>query len=446
MDYSNIGGNLIARAKKYGATDAEVYIEEENRFSADIIKDKIEHIIESSNVGLGLRIFLEGGTSLVHTTDFSDDSLRNLVNDGISFAKASGKDESVELEPPSLIKDEGNLNIFDVESVNLKPDVGIKLAKETSESAYSSAKFKIETVSVNFEASSRKIHLLNSRGFQKSFPQTENLLTCCVVSRSNGEKHRGCFHSGQRFLDKLPSPEYAGGKAIHNAERIMGARKLESKKMPVILENEAASFLWGKIFQALRGDEVFYGRSFLADRAGKQVASPLVTLHDNGKFKGGIGTVPWDAEGVSSTDKIMIDKGILTGFFYDTVYAKKTGKSPTGNTMRSYNTLPGLVPTNLYLDKGATSLEEMTASLKEGFFVTSLIGLGVDHVTGTFSQGAEGIYIRNGEFAFPVEEVVISGNMLDMMKNIEKVGDDLEFHSSISSSSVLINEMMVGGK
>ncbi|MFC1746270.1 TldD/PmbA family protein [Candidatus Riflebacteria bacterium] len=446
MNYLDLAEDVVKKAKKLGANEAEVYIDKQDNFSIEIMEEEIDKITQSSQIGLGLRLFLKGRSCLVHTTDFAIESLTKLIEESITLARMAQIDEYMCLPESEPFEIPDELKIFDSKLLNLSPDSVIERVKKTNLAARQDTGFEIETTLCTFSSMCGEIFLANSKGFQKSYPRTTASLFQTVVAKKGNKKHRGCFHSSQRSLKQLPTAEDMGKQTALQAERILGARTIKSKKMSVIFDPDVASFLWMNVFEALNCEEVLNNRSFLIDKIGKPVASPIVTIRDDARLTGGCATVPWDAEGTSTSNKIVIEKGILKNYFYDTYNAGKAGKKTTGNSRRQYNTLPFIRPTNLYLQRGETDLEEMISSLQEGLFVTFMIGMGVDHVTGTFSQGAEGIYIRDGAFAFPVEEFVVSGNMFEMMQGIEMVGTDLEFHGTVSSPSILINEMSVSGK
>jgi len=214
----------------------------------------------------------------------------------------------------------------------------------------------------------------------------------------------------------------------------------------VIFEARVARSLLGNIFEAVHGESVYRHASFLAGRLGERVASGAVTVIDDGTLPGLFGTSPFDDEGVPSRRTVVIEKGVLQSYLLNTYTARKLGMVTTGNASRGLSGNPGIGHGNLFLEKGATSPGELLKSVSDGFYVTELLGFGVNIVTGDYSRGATGLWIRGGELAFPVSEVTIAGNLNQMLLDLEGVGSDLEFLSATAAPTILIREMTVGGK
>jgi PmbA protein len=237
-----------------------------------------------------------------------------------------------------------------------------------------------------------------------------------------------------------------GRIAASRALRRLHAVKVETQKVPVVFEPRVARGLLGNIFEAVHGMSVYRQQTFLAGKLGERVASEQVTVIDDGTIPGLFGTSPFDDEGVPSRRTVVIEKGVLKSYLLNCYAARKLGLKTTGNASRGLTGNAGIGHGNFFLEKGVEAPERILAGIPNGFYVTEVQGFGVNIVTGDYSQGAAGLWIRNGELAFPVSEVTIAGNLKEMLLGLEAVGSDLEFRGSVAAPTVKIGEMTVGGK
>jgi PmbA protein len=257
---------------------------------------------------------------------------------------------------------------------------------------------------------------------------------------------RDFWFSIARSFEKLEAPEDVGRRAAERALRRLGARKVPTQKAPVIFEPRAARSLLDNIFDAISGDSIYRKESFLEGKLGQNVASPGVTVVDDGTIPGLFGTSPFDDEGVPSRRTVVIENGVLRNYLLNTYTARKLGMRTTGNASRGLTGNAGVGHGNFYLENGKVSPQDLIRSLRTGFYVTELIGFGVNIVTGDYSRGAAGIWIENGELSYPVSEVTIAGTLPEMLMGIEGIGSDLEFRGSIASPTLLIREMTISGQ
>jgi PmbA protein len=215
--------------------------------------------------------------------------------------------------------------------------------------------------------------------------------------------------------------------------------------VPVVFDPETAGDLLGEIFAALSGYAVFRNSTFLKDSLGQSVASPLLTLVDDGRRPRGLGSRPFDGEGLPTRRNVPLEAGVLRYFLCDAYSARKIGARPTGTARRGVSGGPSVGASNLYLEAGRTSPEEILAGVDAGLYVTDLIGFGVDLVSGDYSQGAAGHWIENGRLAYPVHEVTIAGNLKQMLFDVDAVGSDLVFRSSVAAPTLRLRRMTVSG-
>jgi PmbA protein len=248
----------------------------------------------------------------------------------------------------------------------------------------------------------------------------------------------------QKFHE-LDSPEQVGQEATRRTVRRLGSRAIPTQEVPVIFDPEIAKGLLGHIASAASGYSIYKGASFLMGQLGNSIASESVTVVDDGRLANGLGSRPFDGEGLPTRRNVVVDKGVLTSYLLDTYSGRKLGMASTGNASRSVGENPTVGTTNLFLSPGPYSPEEILKSVKRGLLVTELIGFGVNMVTGDYSRGAVGFWIENGEIVHPVEEVTIAGNLKNMFNDIEMIGNDLVFRGRTNSPTVKLRKMMVAG-
>jgi PmbA protein len=266
------------------------------------------------------------------------------------------------------------------------------------------------------------------------------------VASENGHMERDYWYTIARDYSTLEAPEVVGRKAAERALRRLGAVKVETTKVPVIFEPRTARTLLGNIFDAVDGRSIYRNASFLAGKLGEKIASENVTVIDDGTIPGLFGSQPFDDEGVPTRRTPVIEKGILKNYLLNTYTARKLGMKTTGNASRGITGNAGIGHGNFFLEAGVTTPEEILQSVTNGFFVTELLGSAVNTVTGDYSRGAAGMWIRDGELAFPVSEVTIASTLQEMLNGIVAIGNDLEFLGSVSAPTILFGEMTVAGR
>jgi PmbA protein len=247
-------------------------------------------------------------------------------------------------------------------------------------------------------------------------------------------------------LKDLDTPEAIGREAAKRALRMLGAKKVKTQKVPVIFDPIMAASFVRNVSMAADGDAVFKKSSIFAPKMNEKVAAEGVTLVDDGILKRGLATSPFDGEGVAARRTPIIEKGFLRAFLYDTFTARKAKAKSTGNASRSYNSLPHIGTQNLYLEPGTKTPQQLIGEVKNGFYVTAMLGHAANIVTGEYSRGANGLWIENGELAGPVQEVTVAGNILEMLQRIDGIGNDLQFRGSTGAPTIRFSELTVSGE
>ena len=445
MDYQQLAQDTVKAAMRAGADEAEVYIQTGEDFDVDVRKGEVETLTQAGSKGLGLRIFVDKRMAFASTTDFATRVLDDLVKTTIRLAKATNRDRFNGLPDvgPGQLPD---LDLYDQAVVDLPAAQKIELSKETERAAFSYDPRITNSHGAGYGSHYGTRILANSNGILYENSSTNCSLSCAPMAEDNGEKQTGSYWSSKRFFNQLKSPAEIGRESAIRAVQKLGARKVETQTVPVVFSWMVGPTLLGAIFGALDGDSVHRGMSFLKKMIGKQIASPLITIIDDALMPAGLGSIPFDGEGVLTKTKTVVDNGILNMYFYDSRTARKYGEQPTGNARRGFSSTPSVSPTNFYMRPTDIDPSEIILGIPNGFYVTETIGRGANTVTGDFSVGASGLWIKDGALSFPVQEVTIAGNMLDMLKNIEQVANDATFISSIVTPTFKIAEMTVSGR
>jgi PmbA protein len=257
---------------------------------------------------------------------------------------------------------------------------------------------------------------------------------------------RDYWFSVARTLKKLESPEEVGRIAAQRTLRRLGARKVKTAKVPIILDPLMSRTILEHIFEAVNGDSVYRGASFLAGKLGEKVAGENINVIDDGTIVGGFGSSPFDGEGIPTRRTTVIENGVLKSYLLNTYTARKLGLKTTGNASRGLAGNPGIGVGNFFLQPGARKPEAIIGDVKEGLYVTEFMGFGVNLVTGDFSRGASGLWISGGELTYPVEEITVAGNLRDMLMNVSEIGNDLEFRGSVAAPTLRIDGLTVAGE
>jgi PmbA protein len=442
-----LAASTVKRALERGAADAECTIAEGSEFSVNVRMREVESLKQAGSRGAGLRILIGKHTGSAHTSDLSTDGIRQMVDAAIELASITGEDPHAGLPGDAEFGAlPGDLQLYCPDVESLETPFKIERAR-----AAEAAALAVDPRINNSEGGSFASHLArrvfaNSRGFTGAYRTSYCSLSASPVAREGDSMERDYWMSLARGFAGLEPAGQIGRIAAERALRRLGARKVETQRVPVIFEPRTARTLLGNIFEAVHGDSIYRHASFLAGKLDQRVASRNLTVIDDGTIPGLFGTSPFDSEGVPTRRTLVIERGVLKSYLLNTYTARKLGMKTTGNASRGLAGNAGIGHGNLFIEPGARTPAEIIASISNGFYVTELIGSGVNIVTGDYSRGAAGLWIHNGELAFPVSEVTIAGNLNNMLMGVETIGSDLEFRGSTAAPTLLIPEMTVGGR
>lgn len=437
----NLVQRLVRFGRAQGADETEVSMVEGTAFNVDVRYGKIENLVEAGSRYLGIKVIKDKKTACATSSDLSKDSLHRLMKNAILRAEFATHDEYAGLPPlKQSTSDHSALDIFDPGISELDPQKKIGLAMETEKIALSDTRIT-NSQGASFETKEIKTYLANSLGFKGIYEETVFSLGVGVQAGETDNKVEDSWSSTQRHFKKLDPPEKVAQKAVTRTVRQLYPRKIQTQNLPVIFEPQMTSWLLGFLFTCVSGMAVYQRLSFLADKLGKKVGNENITVFDDGRMRGKLGTRPFDSEGVSTGQTAVIDKGILKNFLCNTYSARKLRLRSTGNADGA-----GVGPNNFYLQPGVTSPEAIISSMDKGLILIRTIGHGLNPVTGDISRGASGVWVENGEIAYPVSEITIAGNLGTILNQIDLVGNDLEFWGPISGPTLKIQEITVAGK
>ncbi len=444
--YSQLALDLLAKAKRGGATEADIIIADGETFSVQVRLGVVDRLTKAREKHLGLRVFVGKRSASTSTSDFSPDSLDQLVTETCTLAKAVVEDPVSGL--PAKDQMAGEVPDFDLyDPTRLNTEQQIELAKRVEAAAMSTDERVTNSEGGDFDSSSGRVVLGNSHGFLGEYQSSSFSMSVSPIATDpvTGAMQRDSWYDVRRKFAKLDSPEMVGLEAARRTVRKLGARKVATQRVPVVFDSETAGSLMGNLCGAVSGYALYKGASFLAGQLDKPLAPEFVTVYDDGRVVGGLGSRPFDGEGLPTRKTTVVERGVLKSYLLDTYSGRKLGLASTGNASRSVGENPSVGPTNFYLAPGTKTAQDIIKTVKQGLYVTDLIGFGINMVTGDYSRGAAGFWIEGGELAYPVEEITIAGNLKDMFAGIEMIGSDLVFRGRIASPTVKITEMMVAG-
>ncbi|HNS04676.1 MAG TPA: TldD/PmbA family protein [Candidatus Saccharicenans sp.] len=440
QDLRSLAEKLVGVGLKAGADEIEVTIYDGHQYEIQVRQQQIENLVEADPRYCSVRIFKDKRKATFSTSDLSWPTLYSLVKKAIIRASRTQPDELAGLPPTARYKvDELSLKLADKALMVLKPEAKIKMAMETERIGLSDCRI-INSFGARFETNELKTILVSSNGFSGDYFETEASLSLGLQAGDGNQLVEDYWFSSARHLKDLASPEEIARKAIERTARQLNTRKIETQEVPVIFEPTMTSWLLAFLFQCVSGQAVYQRTTFLADRLGEKIGNDKILVLDDGLLPGKLGSRPFDAEGVPTQTTRVIDAGVLKNFLCDTYAGRKLGLASTGNAEPE-----GIGPNNFYLERGQATPEQIIRSTRKGLLLTRTIGQGLNPVTGDISRGASGLWIEDGEIAFPVSEIAISGNLKAVLNSIEMIGSDLDFSSQICGPSIKIAEMTVAG-
>ena len=436
--------NVRSVAERSGAAEAETYFEFVRFIEVRVRDREVELIQQSAIRGVGLRVLRDRKMGFLYTTDLRKPVMDELVIRTIALAgEATPRDENK--LPEQLFPPQGDLEIFDATIETMRPEDLIPIARALEDNAVGREKRVQTTLDTRVGISVGEVHFTNTFIPYQVYKSTSCWLSCTAVANEGGKQRLGSYSDRKRIFADLATADRVGRKASERAVARLGAKPVPSTKAPVIFEAEAAGGFLAGLSGAFNGLNVLEQRSYLAGRKETPIASPLVTIVDDGILRRGLASRPFDGEGAQTRRTLVVDRGTLMRFLHTTATARRFGVQPTGNANRGYDSVPAVGATNFYLDRGSTKPDAMIAGTDRGLYVTGTAGFGFDLASGEYSQQIEGFWIEKGKLGAPVEGVTVAARLDDMLFGIDSVGRDLEFRGPFASPSIRFKELTIAG-
>ena len=460
----NLAAQVVDRALRAGATDAEAVAYEGDEFNVHVRLGEVEQLTESGSRALGLRVFFATAdgqrTATTSTSDLRESGLSRVVSSAVALAKITGVDPFAGLPDLSAFgqHDPAYQALFFEDANAIPAPERIDIARRAEAAALGFDTRIQNSKGASFDCSATRRVMVNSRGFTGDNRRSYCGFSATPIAQDTRGMQSGYWYSSARTARLLEDPEAIGRVAAQRALRLLGARRVPTQQCPVVFPPETARGLMSNLLSAANGDSIYRNASMFAGKLGERVAGENITMVDDGTMVfdhvlpdgatlrvGGFGTSPFDGDGLPTRRTVIIERGILKELLLNTYTGRKLGIPSNAKASRSLAGTPGIGGGNYFLEPGTQTHEEVIGEVKQGLLILSTMGFGVNLVTGDYSQGATGLWIENGELTHPVEEVTIAGNLKDMFRNVSAIGNDLEFRGSGAVATVRIEGMTVAG-
>jgi PmbA protein len=444
-DLSQLTAALLKAAKANGADAADAIAVTGTSVSIDVRAGALEHAERSEGVDIGLRVFVGQKQACVSASDVRDETLQTIAERAVAMAKFSPDDPYIGLAESDQLatnRDCSELEMFDPTdepaATELEDDA------RRAEAAALACKGISQVQSTSAGYGRRQVHMAATNGFEGGYERSDRALSCVAIAGTGSDMERDYFGDSRIFQSDLMSAEDIGLRAAQNTLARVGARKPKTGTFAVLFDERISSTLLGHLLAAVNGGAVARGSSWLRDNLGKMVLPESLSVTERPHRKRTSGSRLFDAEGLPTRERAIVENGILMGWTLDLATARQLGQSSTANAARGVGSPPSPAPTNVSLTQGNQSREALLKDMGTGLLVTSLIGSSINPTTGDYSRGASGFWIENGEIAYPVNECTIAGNLHDMLKSIIPA-NDARTHLSRVVPSLLVGSMTIAG-
>ncbi|MBN2409042.1 MAG: TldD/PmbA family protein [Candidatus Aminicenantes bacterium] len=442
-DHSLLGGaaRFVDFGRACGADEVEISLIDGRDFSVDVRLGEVESLVEAAARSLSVRVIKDMKTAYATTSDLAEETVHQLIRNAVARAGLASRDDHSGLPPPAAEEiDVSSLRLYDPDISYLETSRKIRLALETERIALEDTRIT-NSHGASFNSAEVTTVLANSHGFLGSYKQTFCSLGVGLQAGGTDDKVEDDWTSVVRHFRDLETPESVAKKAVERTVRQLHPRKIKTQRVPVIFEPGMTNWILGFLCACVSGVAVYRKATFLAERLGTRVGAANITVIDDGLMPGKLGSRPFDSEGVPCRKTVVIENGILRHFLCGSYSGRKLKHPSTGNSEGT-----GVSPNNFYLSPGAATPPEIIASTEKGLLLTRTIGHGLNPVTGDFSRGAFGLWVEKGEIAYPVSEVTISGNLEQLLNQLEVVGNDLDFQAAVCGPTVRVGELTVAGE
>jgi len=445
MNQSLIADRIELLLRGQSLAGYEITIGSSRNLSIEVKDQKIDTFKCSAPVGVSIRVLKSEGMGFSFSTSLSDTDLERMVENAVISAENQTADPWLSLPEPCAYPQVTGLFDEGLAAVDEQAKIACAMELERLSLAADSRIKRVRKAS--YGESEYDVFIRNSRGIEGAFRGTSVSASVSVVAEEDGDSQMGWdFGFGNYFRDI--SVEKIASLAVSRAIGLLGAQKISTMRCPVILENQVAADILEVLAPSFLGENVLKGKSMLAGRTGEKAFSEAIRIRDNGILPGGMATAPFDAEGVPQQDTLLVDRGKLISFLYDTYWAGRDQAESTGNSTRGgIKSPPHLGISNFYIENGTHAFADLILGIGKGVLITDVMGMHTANpISGDFSVGASGFLLENGTIRHAVKEIALSGNIIDLFASVEKVGNDLRFYGSVGSPSLLISALDVSGQ
>jgi PmbA protein len=438
----DIAEDVMARARRLGAEAADAIVVSGEAIEVEIRDNRVESVERSEGRDLGLRVLIGQSQAIVSASRFEAADLEAIAERAVDMAKAAPPDPFAGLaDPGDIAREVPTLDLADEASPTADDLLGLAREAEAAGLAIAGV---TKSSGASASASRRAIVLLASNGFAGSYARTGYGISASLIAGSGTAMERDYDYTAAVHFADLEPAQRIGRSAGERTVRRLGARKAASQRVAVVFDKRVAGGLLGHLAQAILGSAITRATSFLKDRRGEKLFKPGTSVIDDARLPRGRASRPFDGEGLPTGRLAVVEDGVLKTWLLDCRSARQLGLHSTGHASRGVGGPPSPAPTNLYIEAGTISPEALISTIDRGLLVTELMGAGVNLVTGDYSRGAAGFWIENGKIAYPVSEITIAGNLIDMFSTLTPASD-LEFRSTINAPTSLVGEMTVAG-
>ncbi|OGU60760.1 MAG: hypothetical protein A2X64_05545 [Ignavibacteria bacterium GWF2_33_9] len=428
--------NLIQFAQKSGATQSQIYLLNNDDFSVEVRNGEIQELNKSISANFGIKILVDDKVATASTSDLRDETIERLILNAIKRAQYSEPDEFMRLADFITNDfDADSLEIYDPEIGTIDNNYKIAQALKLEKIAMSDNRIKVSDGAM-YGTTVSEVFAANSNGLLGSFRNTSIGGGVHLLAGEDDQMFEEGWWENSIFASKMKSVEEIAAIAVNRVTRLLGAKKIDSGTMPVVMEPNVASSLFGFFASCISGGAVYMHRTFLADKLNEKIAADILNILDNGRLVGGTGTLPFDSDGTPTRLNSIVKDGVLQTYLLGTYSARKLGMKSTGNASG---------PTNFIISPTEKTQDDLIKSINKGILITSTIGQGTDSTTGDISKGAFGMMIENGELSHPVAEITFSGNLGNILNNIEMIADNPNTSRSVQSPAIKIGEISISG-
>ncbi len=442
----DLADQMLSFAMQAGADGAEVLVRDGAELEVKVRMGEPELIKEAGSRGLGLRVLKADRAAVTYTSDFAASAMRSFAEESVALCSLAEPEPLAALpDREEMAREIPDLDLWDETVLSLDVAEAVRFAKAGERAALKFDSRVVNSEGASFGRGVGAVAFASSAGFSASYRGSNvSFVVEPVCDDSEGKKRNGYHYTSSRFIAGLRSAEEVGIEAARRTVAKLGSRKVPTCQVPAVFAPEAGRSLLGQFAGVVSGGAVWRKNSYLAEREGTLVASPLVSIVDDPLLPRAPGSRPFDSEGLAVRPNVVVSEGVLRAFLCDVYSARKLGRKSTASAGRGLGGGPHVTTSNFILRPGKSSAQE-AANLPRGLYVTELMGFGFNPVTGDFSQGAAGFWIENGDRAFPVSEVTISVNFDDLWRGVDAVADDLDTRSSVQCPTFRVARVTVAG-